>query len=173
MKLGPKVQFFSNLCGYQISWFACVLGGNITAIPIVGLFVLWHSRMAREFEWRFVGLFWLIGVVLDSLQTYFGVITFDQSHGFPIAPWLALLWLAFAMTLLHSLQVVLRSFWLSIVLAAIAAPLSYFAGERLGVISISDYGYFSIGFGWATLLGITSLVANRYGLVTKQQLKDA
>ena len=173
MKLGPKLQFFSNLCGYQISWFACVLGGTLPAISVVGLFVLWHSRMAREFEWRFVGLFWLLGVSLDSLQTTLGIISFDQTHGFPIAPWLALLWLAFAMTLLHSMQVVLRSFWLSIALAAIAAPLSYFAGERLGVLSISENGYISIGVCWSILLGMTSIVANRYGLITKQQLKEA
>lgn len=173
MQLGPKTQFISNLCGYQISWFACVLGGNLPAIPIVGLFVLWHSRMSRQFEWRFIGLFWLVGVSYDSLQSALGILSFEQDSGFPIAPWLALLWLAFAMTLLHSLQSILRSIWLSVGLAAIAAPLSYLAGAKLGVISVSEYGYISISAGWAVILGLTSLLANRYGLVTKQQLTEA
>lgn len=156
MQLGPKLRFVSNLFGYQISWAACVLGGTLPAIPVVGLFALWHSRMSRHREWIFIAMFALIGVTFDSVQSLLGVLTFDEEIFLPVPIWLVLLWCAFAMTLLHSMLTIIKSIWLSILLAGIAAPLSYFAGERLGVLSVSPYGYYSISIGWMIILGGTS-----------------
>ena len=167
MQLGPKTRLFSNIAGFQISWLACVIGGSLPALPVVGLFALWHSKMSWDKEWRVIALFCIVGVCMDSVFTLLGFLSFEAS-GFPYIPiWLTLLWLAFAMTLLHSMSFVLERVWLSCLLAAIAAPFSYFTGEKLGALTVAENGYLCISIGWLLLLGSTSLLVNRYGLITK------
>ncbi|QQD20789.1 DUF2878 family protein [Venatoribacter cucullus] len=74
-------------------------------------------------------------------------------HSAALIPlWLMLLWLAFACTLRHSLDWLLRKPWLAVLLGLTAAPWSYYAGDLLGAVDAAPVALIMIGIGWAMLM---------------------
>lgn len=147
-----KQALVINAVGFQLCWFACVLGGSAIALPTVALFLIWHRTLARTHEWRLIAGITLAGTALDSIWLNTGVLAFSE-YDLPVIPlWLALLWAAFAATLLHSLQWLSRRPLLLAAGSAISAPVSYFAGDRVGVLSTDTTGLLLISGAWAILM---------------------
>ena len=100
-----------NAVAFQLCWFACVLGGSLWALPAVLAFMIWHRKVATKEEWLFISVLSLSGIALDTLWYQLGVFSFDN-YTMPVIPaWLALLWLAFSATLLHSLHTIFSRAW--------------------------------------------------------------
>lgn len=145
-----------NAVGFQLCWFACVVGGSAVALPAVSIFLLWHLRQSQKNEWWLIGLLSVGGILLDSAWLNIGLITFADLT-LPVIPlWLALLWCAFSATLLHSLRWLTARPALLALAAAVSAPISYFAGSRLGALEISESGYVVIAISWALLMFIAA-----------------
>jgi len=151
-----------NAVAFQACWFACVIGGSLWGAIAVGLFFAWHQRISSRFEWLFIIAIAGIGSALDTLWYQLGLIGFPAYELAVIPVWLFLLWLAFAATLLHSLNYLFSRPLFITLASAVAAPGSYYAGQRLGALETNTYGLMTISVSWAVLMGIAALISQRY-----------
>jgi len=146
-----------NLLLFQLAWFSCVLLRSWFAIGIVAAVVVVHILLTdrRRAELLFIGILTLLGTLLDSVLMQAGMFVFERSDMWPEAlgsrlsflcpVWLIGIWIAFATTIGSTQSLLSGRQWLAPCMGAIAAPLAYFAGMRLGAMQ----------FGWSN---VTSLV---------------
>jgi hypothetical protein len=149
---------------FQLGWLACVAGGNRWAALAVALLLPLHLRLlgrSRQ-EWCLVVAFTSAGLAIDLGWQHFGLLQFRGTLGFGPPPWLAVLWLMFAGTLFHSLAFLQRRLLLASLLGALAGPLTYVAGMRLGAAT-SDHPWplvaLSMAPAWGLLLPLLARVA--------------
>jgi hypothetical protein len=148
-----------NIAAYQAAWFACVLGaanqlpwlGTATALVIVLVHVL--RAQNADVELKLVGIAALVGVALDSGLSSARLIEFNTGVLIDgMTPhWMLALWIAFATTLLHSLNWLMkRPIWAA-VFGALGGPMAYYAGVKLGAMSITagTASFLAIGAAWA------------------------
>ncbi|MEK9713337.1 MAG: DUF2878 domain-containing protein [Thalassolituus sp.] len=150
-----------NALAFQACWFACVIGGNLWGAITVGLFFAWHQRVSSRFEWLLIVVIAGAGSALDTLWYQLGLIGFPDYELVVIPVWLFLLWLAFAATLLHSLDYLFSRPIFIALASAIAAPISYYAGHRLGALETDTQGLLTIALSWAVLMGVAALISQR------------
>ena len=126
----------------QLGWFACVLGaarGYPAAGPIVVLAILgWHVRRmpapARSREVLVLALSAALGFVVDTALLRAGV---TVMAGATLAPlWILALWpnTAAATAPGGTLAALAHRPWLAALLGAVAGPLAYDGGVRLGAL---------------------------------------
>ncbi len=148
----PETLWF-NALWFQSVWFAAVMGRD-SFLPLVLCLLALHlclvGRYRRELQ-QFV-LVGSVGIATDALLSVTGVYQF--AGGVLVPLWLCGLWFAFSAVLGRSLGWLLSRPLLSALCGAIAFPLNYWAGQRLGGV---QFGY---------PLGVTLLVvAMTWGLV--------
>lgn len=152
------MSFWLNVVGFQLCWFASVLGAA-NGIPgfgplVVGIWLALHLSMNRTTsEIPLVVVAALAGYILDSLLVALGFISFPAhaSYGWPSPLWMVGLWAAFAATLRWSLSWLSYRLVIASALGAIAGPLSYYAGSRLGAIELPAgvWSFVGIAVEWA------------------------
>jgi Protein of unknown function (DUF2878) len=153
---------WTNFAGYQLVWFAAVIGasGGWTwpALLFTGIFAPWQLGVSqqRSSDLRLCGIALLAGVVLDGALRACGIVHYAAgSPGLPGggAPlWILALWVAFALTFNHSLQRLVGRPLLCAALGAAGGPLAYAAAARLGAVSFSAPAWHALGWlaiGWA------------------------
>lgn len=150
---------------FQMLWLSAVLGSANNLIwPCLIIFALlacWQlhpqRRATKDIYLVVIAIF--IGLIIDSLWVVIGVIEYTDKRPIDvIAPlWIVTLWAGFALTINHSMAWMQSHPLLPILLGLISAPLSYFAGTRLGAIEyhqdsllVSAY----IAISWAIALPI-------------------
>lgn len=144
-----------NLAGFQLGWFACVLGaahGLPWLGPLVALPVLYrHLRAAAApaAEARLLLAAALVGLAIDSALLATGRLAFTEGVLLPpLAPyWMVTLWLLFASTFNVSLRRLRERPLFAAGLGAAGGPLAYLAGEGLGAARILEPA-------WATHLAV-------------------
>ncbi len=156
----------ANFAGFQIAWWACVLGaahgapwlGVVACLAFVALQWL-ASPCPRVDAWLVAGGA-LTGLAFDGLLAQLGWIDYRGSIGaLPAPAWIVALWAAFAMTINHSLA------WLrpaaAIVLGAVGGPIAYLGAERLGAVELiaSVQATIALAVGWAIATCAFTLVA--------------
>jgi hypothetical protein len=142
-----------NLVSFQTGWFACVLGaahgqpwlGPVVVAVLLGLHLYLTVDVKREI--RLLATAGVLGFLLDSLQALLGVFSFGKSGAFAwLSPWwMIALWPNFATTLHTSLGWLAGRYTLAAVLGAVGGPLSYYAGARLGALSLHPDLVVSLG----------------------------
>ncbi|MEM7249735.1 MAG: DUF2878 domain-containing protein [Acidobacteriota bacterium] len=164
---------------FNLIWFACLLGPG-WGLPWLGpvstaAWLVVHFRYVhapRPEGWLLL-VAGLLGYVTDSTLTAFGILQFpDEVRALswfgPTTTWMISLWVAFAATLYHSWSWV-RHLGLAAIFGGVFAPLSYLAGERLGVVTIDGKrGVAFIAIAW--LLVLPTLVFVRDRLLPTGQL---
>lgn len=133
-----------GFAAFQASWWAAILaarsGADLLGIAAVLAFnvpFIWASESRRGFA-AFVAAATVFGIVVDSAMVASG--TFRISAGWQPAPWLCAPWLA-AMWLNLAVSIDTCMGWmkgrplLASAFGAVGGPLSYWAGERLGVVA--------------------------------------
>ncbi|WP_041522073.1 DUF2878 domain-containing protein [Gilvimarinus agarilyticus] len=156
------VRLITNMSLFQVGWFVCLIGGSywalgftLVALVVHTIFILHSPR-----EWRLLAGIALAGIVWDGLLMSTGLISFAAPQStvyigewFALIPvWLICLWVLFATTVNHSLYWLARYPLASALLAALFAPISYFAG-----VKISDAQFaipiwqplMAVAIGWA------------------------
>jgi len=132
-----------NFVLFQIGWFACILGaahhqiGLALAISLICIGIyLWLYQNARSEHELLLKVF-IYGLIADTILVQLGWIRFKSDYPFAaISPvWMWALWLVFATTLKESMAWLQGKNGLAGVLGAIAGPLCYEAGVRLGAAS--------------------------------------
>lgn len=142
-----------NALLFQAIWFSAVLvGWYLAVVPLLALLLHGIFKEAGQHAYRFILLFACAGIALDTLMFQLG--WFRSPHpdvlqlaGMPL--WLMCMWPAFGLTLGSSL-----SWWRQWpktfkCACALAGPLSYFAGMRLGALDIAVQGFISLACIWS------------------------
>lgn len=149
-----------NVIGFQIGWFACVLGAAYHA-PWLGVFnalfiLMLHCKRSKhkQAETSLLLLAALFGLVFDSLLLHLGWVSFAPVAYWPYAlspPWMVALWALFASTLNLSLNWLKQYTALACLLGGISGPLCYWAGERLGALHLVNFNMAMVylAVGWA------------------------
>lgn len=148
-----------NAVLFQLAWFACVLGGNTWALPVVLAFVVFHGLFALPNEWRFVAQVAVMGWFFDQILIRSEVLQVGENPW-----WLHSLWLLFATTLNHGHKFLQKSFVLAFALGGVAGPMAYFAGTKLTAASIgvSLPVFFAVLVpSWAVLMLLFVFMAKR------------
>lgn len=162
MSRPAKIEMLVNFAGFQAGWFACVLGaaagyplaGPVVVIAVVLGQMLW--RRERRGDATLLLLAGGLGWSLDSLLVGLGVMAFPPEAALvrPTALWMVALWINLAATLRVSFAWLDGRWALAAVLGAVAGPLAYGAGARLGAIDLGGRPALSLA-----LIGVEWLIA--------------
>jgi len=158
-----------NFLAYQVAWFAVILGaahdyawaGAVVALIVAAVHL---SRQPAMLEYKLIGAAVVLGLIVDTTLVLSGQVRFDANVILPIAPyWMLSLWIAFATTLNHSLRWLMLRPATAAVLGALGGPLAYFAGARLGALSLSttSTSLALIAVLWAAAMAVLSMMVSR------------
>jgi hypothetical protein len=162
-----------NAVAFQGAWFACVLGGAqgwpwagaVLALLVVAVQLALAPDPAREV--LLVAAVTLLGLALDSTLIATGWLAFASPVPFAaLAPvWIVALWAAFATTLTVSLHWLQGRWLLAGALGALAGPLAYYAGARLGAVRLhaAPQALAALALVWALALPLGLALARRIG----------
>lgn len=139
-----KYKIFISLLGFYIGWLACVMGaagGNPFMGPVVVALIVilsWRMQILSRPDISLALISIPLGILLDSALSSFGV--FSYQSPLPVSwlspPWMVALWVNFAIILRGPLGWMEGKYVLGAVFGALGGPLSYYAGFRLGAITV-------------------------------------
>ena len=130
-----------NFIAFQVIWLIAVIGaGNEILLPtvlVVVAFCCWQlsARRRHKNDLPLIICAILSGLLLDSIWQATGLIEFKLSLPLIAPIWIILLWITLALSINHSLAWLKKNIWLAALFGAIGAPLSYFAGSKLGALT--------------------------------------
>jgi hypothetical protein len=161
-----------NFLLFQFGWLACVLGGA-WQMPWLGTMLVaaiigWHLRGAAQpqRELQLLLIAGALGAVWDSALVAAGLLDYPSGTLLEgTAPhWIVAMWMLFATTLNLSLRWLQGRPALSMVCGAIAGPLAYYAGHRLGGVQMPDLqaALLTLAAGWAVILPLLVLLARHF-----------
>jgi hypothetical protein len=139
-----------NFILFQIGWFACILGAanNQVLWPVLGTLAylaihIWRSEYPK-LELMLILKAAVFGVAADTLIANLGFLNFEDAwpSAYLSPLWMWTLWALVASTINGSLSWLRGRAVLGAVLGAIAGPLSYEAGIRMGAGSWGPNGQF-------------------------------
>lgn len=133
-----------NFLGYQIGWFACVLGAVYDQLllgMLIGLAIIaWHLVRAGRSLIELISLLMagVIGTLWESSLVGMGWIHYyNGTYVEGMAPfWITMLWLLFATTFNLSLHWLRRRWLMAAIFSALGAPGAFYAGARLGALEL-------------------------------------
>jgi hypothetical protein len=156
----------ANFLGYQAVWFIAVLGAardtSWPALAAIAAFAAWQLGVSRTrgADLKLMGVALVSGVLLDGALASSGLLRYAApapalpAGGAPL--WILALWVAFALTLNHSLAWLRRRLGAAALLGAIGGPLAYAAAARLdgAVVFGAPRGFAAaaLAAGWALAL---------------------
>jgi hypothetical protein len=150
-----------NFIAFQLGWWCCVLGaanGDRFLGPFaVALIVIAHLLRARRMsaELLLVAITVALGAAWDTLMLHSGWISYAAGFSGAFAPlWILALWAVFATTFNVSMHWLRERKLLAAAFGAVAAPLSYWAGVRLGAGALINpiAALVAISIGWAAMM---------------------
>jgi hypothetical protein len=168
-----SVNNIINFVGFQIVWFAAVLGAA-NAMPWTGVIaiLIWlavHLSVHRKQLIQEVGLIIfaaLLGYSLDSILVLLNAIQFPEHAqlGYPSTLWMVALWINFATTIRHSLSWLNHRYFLMTFVGGVSGALAYWAGVQLGALLFNDtvIALFSIFSMWFFALPLLYVFSNRF-----------
>lgn len=166
----------ANVAVSQLAWLAAVLGaarhvpwwGTACVVVAIGWHLAVSARPAREA--CLVGLAMLIGFAAESLQTAAGRVSYASGQfDERLAPcWIVALWGLFAIALNVTLRWLRHRLWLASLLGAVAGPLAFASGVRLGAAQFVDErsALLALALGWAVALPALVWLSIRFDGVT-------
>lgn len=148
---------------YYIIWFVTIKfaanGFKIQDVLFVGILIalqysyqFWSTSQRRSLN-LIIFYFVLLGIFVDSLFLWLGVISFKANDLAPYiaAPWMVALWISFAILFHSTLMFLITRYFLTAILAFFGFSLAYFFGAWMGA-AFFPHGFFSclyIGLAYA------------------------
>jgi hypothetical protein len=161
-----------NFALFQAAWFAGVLGaahgrpwaGTLVIVAVVAWHLAVSARPATEA--RLVASVTLVGALWETFCVQLGQVRYTSGQpDAHLAPyWMIALWALLAIALNVTMRWMKRRPWLAAALGAIAGPLSYAGGVRLGAASFvdADAALVTLALGWAALMPLAVWLSDRY-----------
>jgi len=163
-------QLACNSLGYYIAWLSLIMlpqqDKAMLAYTISGTYIVIHFLLSKhkKIDLLLLILFPIIGMIVDGTLTKLGIFQFSTTTPYiPIPFWLLLIWAIFSLLLNQSLLWLQRKPKIAIIMGALSAPLSYYAGYKLGAVNYADpiQTLGTISIIWAILLPILCLMNKR------------
>ena len=162
----------ANLVLAQLGWFAAVLGaahgaplwGMACVLAVIG----WHISVAprRAREATLIALVCLIGAAVESVHVALGNVSYPSGQPFAQLPpyWMIGLWGLFGIQLNVTLRWLRGRLWLAAVLGAIAGPVSFASGVRLGGAQFlhATPALAALVVSWAVLMPLLVWLSTRF-----------
>jgi hypothetical protein len=178
------MSFWGNLIGYQLVWFAAVIGASHgktwPGVTAGSCFVLSQILAADHphTEWRLLASALLLGITIEGVLARTGWATYAAAAlavppgGAPL--WILALWASFSMTLNRSLAYLRDRLWLAMVFGAIGAPLAYLGAQR-GWASVifqppTWRGLTWIACSWASAMPLLAFLARRWTSLSETKI---
>lgn len=163
-----------NAVGYQSVWAAAVLGagaGHALAGPAAAaVFIVsqWALSPVPRRDLLLVGASAALGMAVDSAQAAAGLFAFQAgiAPAWLCPPWLLAIWAAFGTTLNGCMRWLKGRPWLGVAVGAVGGPLAYWAGVRLGAITLQaplPVVLAAWAAVWAAVLPVLAAIAARLG----------
>jgi hypothetical protein len=161
-----------NFIIFQVCWFTCVMGaandlgwlGPLLVLITVPLQIHLLTKNHRA-EIFFVIICGISGSLLETLMIIANVYTpVDQGWGQVCPPWMAALWFNFALLVSISLAWLKGKYTAAAILGALAGPIAYWGGEKLGALTLSATfvrGYMLLAVIWALALPLLVYLHDR------------
>lgn len=125
---------------YAVTLYGVTSGHAWLGALALLVFASWHAitAAAAKADFLLAGIAMVVGFTLDTLYLRSGLISYNGELLWTgAAPlWIVVLWANFALTLGSSLRWLRDRLWLAALLTCAFAPLSYYAGVRMGTASI-------------------------------------
>jgi len=170
-RLAGKGLLIPNFVLFQLAWLACIraaaLGWPLTGALCVAAVAAWHLRMAARPrpEALLIALSMALGAVVDSALLAGGLIHYTSGQWLPGLPplWMVSLWGLLATTLNVSMGWLRGRPLLAAALGAVAGPLSYAAGVRLGAAQFTNdtAALVALALTWAVCMPMLMTLAQR------------
>lgn len=167
------MKFWLSLIGYQLVWFAAVIGAarglawpGIAGFLVYASIQSWLARNLR-IDLSLAATAIVLGFVLDGGLIRTGLATYATPWPSPaFAPaWILALWATFAMTFTQSLAWLQTRLWLGALLGFVGGPLAYFgAASTWHVVHFAPPtwpGLLWLGIGWALATPLLAWMARR------------
>lgn len=161
-----------NLVVFQSAWFAAILGAAhrmpLWGTAAVAAAVCWHlSVSARPLqEFKLVVIVCLIGFASESLAAVQGYIVYPSGQPVAyLAPyWMVALWGLLAIALNVTMRWLKTRLWLASMLGAVAGPMSFVSGVRLGGAQFVHAvpALATMACTWAVLMPTLVWLSNRF-----------
>jgi hypothetical protein len=160
-----------NFLAFEAAWFAAVTGGaagrgalmSLTVVLVVAIH-LFLNRARLRGEIQLILAVTVFGVLLEAGFMAAGLISYAGTAEGQVLPpvWIAALWFGFA-TLPNASLAWLKGRWATqALLGALAGPLTYWTGVKLGAASLPDPAQgalLAIALAWALALPVIFLLA--------------
>ena len=153
-----KYFLWTNFLWFQIIWLvAVVYHQQAIALLIASLCVHFLLTPTRYSDLLNLLAVTALGSCADTFLSFLGILIFPEPLFF-IPLWLVLLWSHFALTLNHGMGWLLKlPFYAQILFAAVFGTLSYYAGAKIGTVSLHSnllLSLFSLSVAWASMLPV-------------------
>ena len=167
------MRFWANLVGYQLVWFAIVISASRgqpiwgIASALVFIALQFHYSTARSSDVRALVAAFVSGFLLDGVLAATGWLQYaSPMFNLPAPVWILTLWMAFAMTLNHSMGFLRGRPLLAAVLGGIGGPLAYLGAARgFNAVVFATPAWHAIvllSVGWAIVLATLSVLTHRW-----------
>ena len=160
-----------NFIGFQVGWFACVLGaandkellGMIIALGVIIYHVVTQGDLRKELKLILVAL--AIGLLWETWVLNLDILRYP-SHPetlFWAPSWLVMMWALFATTINLSMGWLKGRWALSVLMGAVFGPLAFIGGEKLGAVVFLDstLSIITLSVGWGLLMPLLLWTAER------------
>ena len=160
-----------NFIGFQVGWFACVLGaandkeflGMIIALGVIIYHVINQGDSRKELKLILVAL--AIGLLWETWVLNLDILRYPSHPDalFWAPTWLIMMWALFATTINLSMGWLKGRWVLSVFMGAVFGPLAFIGGEKLGAVVFLDstLSIITLSVGWGLLMPLLLWTAER------------
>ena len=168
------MKFWGSLIGYQLVWYAAVIGASrgLAWPGVLGMLVFAASQLAVSPRPRAELLLMASAIAMGFLLDGGLIRTGFASYAAPwpsaaLAPaWILALWASFSLTFTQSLAYLQQRLWLAVPLGGIGGPLAYLGAARgWHVLTFAQplwHGLLWLGAGWALATPALAWLARRW-----------
>ncbi len=167
------MKFWASLIGYQLVWFAAVIGAGrgLWWPGVVGLLLYAACQLVLARQWRTDIALMIAAVVLGSVIDGGLIRTGLATYAAPwpsaaFAPaWILALWATFALTFTQSLTWLRTRPWLAALLGVVGGPMAYLGAARgwqvVSFAAPSWHGVLWLALGWGIATPLLAWLAHR------------
>jgi hypothetical protein len=160
-----------NFIGFQVGWFACVLGaandkellGMIVALGVIIYHIVAQGASHKELKLVLAAI--VIGLIWETWVLNLDILRYpSHSEALFLAPsWLIMMWALFATTINLTMGWLKGRWILSVFMGAVFGPLAFIGGERLGAVVFLDstLSIITLSAGWGLLMPLLLWIAER------------
>lgn len=170
-----SVPRFADFAGSQAAWWWCILcvraGHPCLAVvgPAAYLGVHFTLRPSRRTSILVLAVgASVLGLLVDTTLVRLGFLALPGAGRGWTAAFMVSLWAAFGVSLTASMSFLRQSSsYVSLLFGALAGPIAYSGGERLGVLRLAPHASVAVGVAWALAVVALAVLA-RGDLVARE-----